>query len=343
MIRGRRVTLAVAVKRRVQRHGTNNSPRLEAHIRLDSQVGKLVPPHDNLPRAADPVAVAPVPRVLAVAQAEPVTDDIHPRQAGIPPVAPGLAVVVAVKEAHEARNIDQSLHKGLVLPAVVARRLLAIVAAPALALLRDGQLVVYAGLVVRPWLGAGLYRPRRVDGDVDKGERGNGPLVLFRQEVVGFAEPGHDAGVHPVGLRGALEVIASAAVEEPQDELGGAAVSGTGCRVHGEVVVCGSCVLGRHHVARSRPGPHLLPLENVGAVRGGAVIVVSVRGSPCEVPAHHGGDDLVNVVRAVVALGGVAVDQVAVQNDEVWTVKVENIANDANRVAVLGRTGAGLS
>ncbi|PMB64272.1 hypothetical protein BM221_010068 [Beauveria bassiana] len=169
-----------------------------------------------------------------------------------PAVAPGVAVVVAVKQANEAWRGDERLHKGDVAPSVAAavagaRGVVGVgVARPAVALAVD-LVVVDARVPLKVDVTAGallLQHGGGVDEDMHKRNRRHHPAVLVRQLPARGHEPVHHGLVDPVGLAGVRAVIlAAAAVEEPEQQLRHAGrfsrnqVAAGGGGVDGEVVV----------------------------------------------------------------------------------------------------------
>lgn len=182
--------------------------------------------------------------MLAKAEVDPTTLDGHAGDERIPLVAPGVTVLVGVEDGHEAGGRHEGLHEGDILAAVVARGVVAAVGAEPVGLLGHGHGVVDARLAVG--VDADLHAERLgdVDGDVDEADGGDDLLVFLYKAGVGLLEPGGDGAVDPAGLldEGAvglelLVVEAAAAVEEPDEELGGAVAAAAVGAVDGEIVV----------------------------------------------------------------------------------------------------------
>lgn len=118
-----------------------------------------------------------------------------------------------------------------------------------------------------------------------------------------------------------LELKTSAAVEEVEYQewdtrfgCGG----GTGVRVDWEEVVGYPCFVVKRekHLRRSGVWIALLLGEEGGPGEVEVAVVVAVGGGPGEVAVDHGGDNLVEVVSAVVEEGVFASDEVAVEDYE---------------------------
>jgi hypothetical protein len=164
---------------------------------------------------------------------------------------------------------------------------------------------------------------------------------LFVEGVAGAGEPGDDGGVDPVGLadegaRGGLLLVeeAAAGVEEPEDEErgggGGAAVG-----VDWEVVVGDTRILVEDHLVGEAIAVEALAAEDVSAGEVEGAVVVAVSGCPREVAFDDRSNDLVDVVGGVVLVGVFARDQVAVQDDELLLLRVQDFVEDVDRVEVL--------
>lgn len=171
--------------------------------------------------------------------------DGHAGEDRVPAVAPGVAVVVAGEDGHEARGGGDGLHKRDILAAVLAGAVVCAVRAPSLGLLSEAVIVIDAGLAVGINPPAELERLRGVGGNVDEGEGGDGAAVGAGKGGGGGGKPVDDADVDPVRLAdpGAggvqpLVVEAAAAVEEPQQQGRGAGGRiGAFAGVDGQVVV----------------------------------------------------------------------------------------------------------
>lgn len=165
--------------------------------------------HQHLPRPSRPRPVPSVPGMPTKAQIQPVARQIHAprRERPVPPTAPVVAVIVPAKHGPQARRGKQRLHQGDVLP-VVGKRRRGGALASLHALLREGHVLVEAGLLVGLDLSVVLQREEGIDGDVDKSQGGDaaaggavGMGAVGAGEVgVGLGEPGDDVGADPVGL-----------------------------------------------------------------------------------------------------------------------------------------------
>ena len=143
--------------------------QLGGDVGLDDVVLEVLLVDEDLARAADPVSVPSVARVLAEANVNTRAGEAHLGELGIPLVAPGVSVVVAGEYCHEAGCAGDSLHEGNILAAVPVGTCVGAVLAPALRLRGEEIVVVDAGVVVR--LDAfHLGGKGREHGDVNKGQ-----------------------------------------------------------------------------------------------------------------------------------------------------------------------------
>lgn len=134
------------------------------------------------------------------ANVEPLAFDGHAWQLAIPFIAPGVSVIMATEQCHQARRGRDSFHKWYILSAIRAGAIGNTIGTCALCLLCEWEIVVDARLSMGVHAGFCLECETSVRWDVNEGDGRKCLPIEANNLCLCCFEPIHHALIDPIGL-----------------------------------------------------------------------------------------------------------------------------------------------